>query len=57
MSPDARYYRLLVTHSSTGTTEARGAAVDRRIVALESKALRITSTLRDMSVKARQGYD
>ena len=58
VAPDTSvdFARLIATHAAI-QTQAHGAAVDGRIVALESQVSQLTSTLRDVRMKARQGYD
>ena len=45
---------MLAAHSSTSQTQAYDAAVEKRIVALESQVLQLTSTLHDVRTKERQ---
>ena len=51
------YACLLAANSSIAQTQAHDAAVEKRIVALESQVLQLTSTLHDVRTKTRQGYD
>ena len=59
MAPDTNinYARLLAAHLSTAQTQAHAAAVEKRIVALESQASQLNSTLHDFRTKVREGYD
>ena len=51
------YARMLAAHSSIAQTQAHDAAVEKRTVSLESQVSLLTSTLHDVRMKVRQGYD